>query len=91
MPVNSRRRGVTAVSAAVGATAAVGLVWFTRPQPQAPGGTLLDNGLRSPMPVIVIGPQPWVYLLAAIVGALIGTGIVMAAFHIAGRPTADRA
>ena len=91
MSVNGRRRGVTAVSAALGAAAAVGLVWFTRPQPPPPGGTLLDNGLRSPMPVIVIGPPPWVYLLAAILGALMGAGVVLAAFHMANRPAADRA
>ena len=48
---------LTTLCTALGAAASVGLVWFTRPQRSPPGGFLLDNGLRSPMPVKVIGPS----------------------------------
>lgn len=77
------------VAAAVGAATAAALVWFTREQLQPPGSAVLDNGLRSPMPVIVIGPPLWVYLLAAILGALVAGGLALAAFRVRGRTTAE--
>ena len=85
----SRRWGVAAVSAALGATAG-GLVWFTQTKPPPPGSVLLDNGLRSPMAMIAVGPQPWIYLLGAIFGVLLATGIALAAFLVADGAAADR-
>lgn len=54
-------------------------------KPQPPGSVVLDNGLRSPMPVIVIGPPLWVYLVAGVLGALIGAGIAVWLFRTSGR------
>jgi hypothetical protein len=89
MPVKTRRWTATAVSAALGLATGVGLIWFAREQPRPPGSVVLDNGLRSPMPVIVIGPPVWVYLLTGILGALAGAGIALAAFHVGGRANAE--
>jgi ABC-type branched-subunit amino acid transport system permease subunit len=89
MPAQTRCWSATVVFAAVGAATAAGLVWFTREQPQPPGSAVLDNGLRSPMPVIVIGPPLWVYLLAGTFGALVGAGIAMAALRVRGRTSAE--
>ena len=75
--------------AALGAAAGVGLVWLTRAQPHPPGSSVLDNGLRSPMPVVVIGPPLWVYLLAGVVGALVVGGVALAALHVRGRTETD--
>lgn len=61
------------------------MIWLTREQPAPPGSVVLDNGLRSPMPVIVMGPPLWVYLLAGVLGVLVGAGIALAAFHVGGR------
>lgn len=81
----TRRWSVTGAVAALGAAAGIGLIWFTQEQPQPPGGVVLDNGLRSPMPIIVIGPPLWVYLLAGVLGALIGIGVALAALRVFGR------
>ncbi len=70
---------------ALGAAAGIGLIWFTQEQPQPPGSVVLDNGLRSPMPVIVVGPPLWIYLLAGVVGALVGFGVALAALRFFGR------
>jgi hypothetical protein len=64
-------------------------VWFTREQPQPPGSAVLDNGLRSPMPVLVFGPPLWADLLAGILGALVGGGTALAAFRFRGRTSAE--
>jgi hypothetical protein len=40
------------------------------------------------MPAMVIGPPLWVYLLAGILGALVGVGIPLAAFRFGSRTSA---
>ena len=85
MPVGTRRWTATALSVALGLATGVGLIWLTRAQPQPPGSVVLDNGLRSPMPVIVVGPPLWVYVLAGILGALVGAGLALAAFRVGAR------
>lgn len=82
MSGKTHRWSLTAVCAALGAVSGVGLVWFMRTQPRPPGSSVLDNGLRSPMPVVVIGPPVWVYLVAGVVGALVVSGIALAATHV---------
>ena len=59
----------------------LGLVWITQERAQQPGSVIRDSPLRSPMPVIVVGPPMWVYLLAGTLGALLGVLAVIRAHH----------
>lgn len=89
MAAKTGRRSVRAAYATLGAATGIGLIWLTREQPQPPGSVVLDNGLRSPMPVIVIGPPLWVYLLAGVLGALVGAGVALVAVRASGRTDAE--
>lgn len=89
MSGRNRRRPTTAVSAGLGALSGVlGLFWFVRAQGQPGGGAVLDNGLRSPMPVIEIGPPFWGYLLAGLLGGFVAVGMALAARRASGAPCA---
>jgi hypothetical protein len=83
---------VTAASATLGALSGVlGLFWYVGGQGQPVGGAVLDNGLRSPMPVIEVGPPLWVYFLAGILGAFVAAGIAFAALRASDRSDAATA
>ena len=85
MPATTRRWSATTTLTVLGAVTGIGPIWLTRAQPQPPGSAVLGSGLRSPMPVIVIGPPLWAYLLAGIFGAVIGAGVALAASRVSRR------
>lgn len=86
MSWRNRRRTTAAVSAALGALSGVlGLFWFARGQGQPGGGAVIGEGLRSPMPVVEIGPPVWAYLLAGLLGGLVAVGMALAARRSSGR------
>lgn len=78
----TRLQNIAAMTAVVGALLGVGLVWITKERALLPGSVVLDNGLRSPMPVIVVGPPLWAYVLAGTLGALLGAVAVLSARHL---------
>lgn len=73
MRTRTARRPVTTAAVFIGAALGLILVLLARPEPA--GCTTLDNGTRACMPIDVVGPPWWLYLVAALVGALLVGGV----------------
>jgi len=83
MPMSERRkyapfmpdsRALSTIAAtALGAVVGAAIVWLSRPNP--PSCTTLDNGMRACMPIYVVNPPMWLYVVSAVIGALLAGGV----------------
>jgi hypothetical protein len=83
MPMNGRpkyapimpdsRTLSTIPATAVGGVVGAAIVWLSRPDP--PSCTTLDNGMRACMPIYVVDPPLWLYVVSAVIGALLAGGV----------------